>query len=130
MNQSQIFRLHPKSNSSITGNYSLLLLADVDSNNDSAKLGFNRYIYLHLDNQGYMLGISISESVSNKHAAKHGEQYLIGEDMFKTLLIYKDEISVFCELYYTEFHKIFDLSPTDYFEFSSVLWAEHANVLS
>jgi hypothetical protein len=129
MDQSQIFRLHPKSSNSIQ-RCSLLLLADVDSNNDSAKLGFNRYIYLHLDNQGHMLGISISESILNKHAAKHGEQYLIGEDMLKILLMYKDEIAVFCELYCTEFQKMFGLCPTDYFEFAAVLWAEHVNALN
>jgi hypothetical protein len=128
MDQSQIFRLHPKSSNSIQ-RCSLLLLADVDSNNDSAKLGFNRYIYLHLDNQGHMLGISISQYILNEHA-DFDEQYLIGLDMLKILLMYKDEIAMFCELYSTQFQKMFGLCPTDYFEFAAVLWAEYVNALN
>jgi hypothetical protein len=128
MNQSQIFHFHPKSSSNIEY-YSLLLLSNVDSNDSSARLCFSRFIYLHVDIEWNYLGISISESIRHENP-DFCELFQTGSNMYKILLAYKDEIAMFCELYCTEFQKIFDLCPTDYFEFSSVLWAEHANVLS
>ncbi|MEZ9370467.1 hypothetical protein AB4140_16825 [Shewanella sp. 10N.286.51.B2] len=129
MDQSQVFRLYPKSSNRITENYSLLLLANVDSDNGTAKLWFERYIYLHLDKEGHMLGISISESLLYKHADL-GAQYLTGVDMIKILLMYKDEITAFCEMYSLEFQTMFGLCPTDYFEFAAPLWVEYVNALN
>ncbi|MCL1068898.1 hypothetical protein L2735_19235 [Shewanella olleyana] len=126
MDQSKIFRLHPKSRGNLS--CSLLLLANADSNNESPNLCFSRYIYLNVDAEWNMLGITISKSILSKHA-DFSEQYLTGTDMLKVLIMYKDEIAMFCELYCSQFSKIFGLCPTDYFEFATPVWEEHVNAL-
>ncbi|MCL1067231.1 hypothetical protein L2735_10470 [Shewanella olleyana] len=126
MDQSMIFRLHPKS--SDIESCSLLLLANAGSSNESTRFCFSRYIYLNVDAEWNMLGINISNSILDKHADVGG-QYLTGTDMLKVLVMYKDEIAMFCELYCSQFSKIFGLCPTDYFEFAAPVWAEHVNAL-
>ncbi|WP_282168002.1 hypothetical protein [Shewanella japonica] len=126
MDQSMIFRLHPKSSG--VESCSFLLLANADSTNESSRLCFSRYIYLNVDAKWNMLRINISHSILDEYADV-GEQYLTGIDMLKVLIMYKDEIATFCELHCTQFSKIFGLCPTDYFEFAAPVWAEHVNAL-
>ncbi|MCL2920099.1 hypothetical protein [Shewanella litorisediminis] len=111
-----------KSKSPWDDHNTMLLLADVvDSDEDSIELGFSRYIYLHRNILGQILGISTSKSIQAEHPEFEG-QYLSGTDMYAILLCYLDEIVRFCDLYRDEFRQAFGLTPEAFFQAAEDLW--------
>ncbi|MDT3280679.1 MULTISPECIES: hypothetical protein [Shewanella] len=125
MSQSPFIRVYQRKSKSPWDDHStVLLLADIDENdNDPRALQFTRYIYLHRDIKGQHLGISISKSLLEEHA-EFDTQYLMGLEMMMLLLMYKDDISAFCELFTAEFQQIFGLPPILYFDAAEQFWAE------
>ncbi|MFV7770150.1 hypothetical protein [Shewanella marisflavi] len=54
-------------------------------------------------------------------------QYLEGIEMYIILLLLKEEIRHFCELFKCEFLDIFGLYPNEYFEQAEQHWADRLN---
>ena len=128
MSQNQFIRKYKrisKSKWATRDKSTVLLLADVtDTSNSEIELSFSRYIYLHRDEVGRVLGISISKLIFEKYSNQFEDRYLEGEDMLTVMLIYIDEIIEFCELFTDEFESIFILSPRVYFEAAITKWCE------
>ncbi|AWB67888.1 hypothetical protein C2869_16295 [Saccharobesus litoralis] len=95
----------------------ILLLADVVDD----ELSFERYIYLHRDSLGRILGISISKRLLDDNPDLDS-RYLDDVEMYAVLLMYIDEISLFCERFAEEFEAIFGLDPSGYFEAAELRW--------
>ncbi|QYJ77429.1 hypothetical protein [Shewanella acanthi] len=125
MSQSQFIRIYQRKSKSPWDDHStLLLLADIDeTSSDQYALQFTRYIYLHRDERGQHLGISISKSLLEEHT-EFDSQYLEDFDMRMLLLMYKDDISAFCEMFADEFKQVFGLPPSIYFDAAEQFWAE------
>jgi len=128
MSQNQFIRKYKrisKSKWSTQDVSTILLLADVAyASKSEIELSFSRYIYLHRDEVGKVLGISISKSIFDEHSTQFEDRYLEGEDMLTVMLIYIDEIVEFCELFAHEFESVFMLSPKVYFEAAIPQWCE------
>ncbi|WP_299792296.1 hypothetical protein [uncultured Shewanella sp.] len=113
-----------KSKSPWNDHSTILLLADYHIEDDSElELIFTRYIYQHRDSAGRILGISISKSILEEHTELES-QYLTGTDMYIVLLLLKEDIATFCELFKEEFESVFGLPPELYLEAAEQLWAE------
>jgi hypothetical protein len=105
-----------------------LLLANVTSEPDDAlTVDYSRYIYLHRDDIGKVVGISISKNIQAEHSNIES-QYLTGVKMYELLLFYIDEIEIFCEYWSDEFESFFLLPPDDFFE--SARWRWNAIVVN
>lgn len=128
MSQNQFIRKYKrvsKSKWATLDKSTILLLADVTGTAENEiELGFSKYIYLHRDDIGKVLGISISKSIFDAHSTQFEDRYLEGEDMLTVMLIYIDEIIEFCELFTDEFESVFLLSPRVYFEAAIPQWCE------
>ncbi len=68
-NNTQFIRKYKRASKSIwnTDSSTLLLLADAVNDIDGVELSFSNYIYLHQDNVGRVLGISISKAMLVQH---------------------------------------------------------------
>jgi hypothetical protein len=99
----------------------ILLYADSVIKSGAVELDFTRYIYLHLDSVGIILGISISKTMQNENSG-YDSQYLSDFDMYTFLLVYIEEITEFCSLFSDEFEQIFLLEPASYFEAAAMNW--------
>ena len=99
----------------------ILLLADVVDNDAGLEVTYSNYIYLHQDNVGRVLGISISKAMIEQHP-EFESKYLEGLEMYAFLLMYIDEVTEFCDLFTDEFESIFLLQPRDFFEAAEVRW--------
>ena len=128
MSQNQFIRKYKRVSKSKWSSHdksTVLLLADVIVDSDGEiELGFTRYIYLHRDEVGKVLGISISKAIFDGTDLHFEERYLEGNDMLLLLLTYIDEITEFCELFSDEFKSIFMLPPKEYFEVAIQVWCE------
>ncbi len=101
---------------------SALWLANVVSKPDEElKLDFSRYLYVHRDICGCIVGASISKSIVADHP-NINSQYLTGELMYGVLIFYIKEIRSFCKLWADEFETFHLLPPDDYFEAASLRW--------
>ncbi len=67
----------------------LLFLADVNDSNDEIELSFVNYIYLHRDEVGRAVGISISKAMLEAQP-EFESKYLEGIEMYAFLLTYID----------------------------------------
>ena len=67
----------------------ILLLADVVSNDKELELAFSNYIYLHRDSVGRMLGISISGALLEQHP-EFESKYMEGIEMYAFIIMYID----------------------------------------
>ncbi|TMO56529.1 hypothetical protein [Pseudoalteromonas aurantia] len=128
MSQNQFIRKYKRISKSKWASHdksTILPLAEVvDDTDDEIELGFTRYIYLHRDEVGKVLGISISKAIFEETDLHFEERYLEGSDMLLLLLTYIDEITEFCDLFTDEFKSIFMLSPEEYFEVAIQVWCE------
>jgi len=98
----------------------MLWLANVASEyHENLVLDYSRYIYVHRNDVGQIVGISISKKMQLDHP-NINSRYLSGKEMITFLLFYIDEIQQFCELWADEFEQHFLLPPSDYFE--AVCW--------
>ncbi len=97
----------------------ILLLATFEDK-ESLSLKYDRYIYLHRDEVGRWLGISISRMIQD--SLDLGDKYLCGADMFSVLLRYKNEILDFLEFFSDEFESLFGLDPLTYLAAAEICW--------
>lgn len=112
-----------KSKSPWDDHSTVLLLANNEQEDDNElNLIFTRYIYQHRDAAGRILGISISKSILEEHT-ELDSQYLTGIDMYIVLLLLKEDIATFCQLFKEEFESIYGLPPMAYFEVAELTWA-------
>lgn len=121
-NQSQFIRIYKRASQSPWDDHStVLLLANVSQDGEEIKLDFSRYIYLHRDTSGRIQGLSLSKSIITE-ADFDCERYICGEMMYVILLMYIDEITLFCELFADEFEALFLTSPVHYFSAMAEYW--------
>jgi hypothetical protein len=122
--QTQLIRVYKRQSKSPWDDHStVLLLAEHKLENDEIQLSFNKYIYLHRNVEGQIIGISISKSLLEDNI-EFETQYLIGIDAYMMLLIYIDDIATFCELFSNEFISIFGVHPHYYFEAAEQYWSD------
>ena len=86
----------------------VLLLANVTTEPSGFVLNYQRYIYLHRDNVGRWLGISISHSIEQE-MEDEGGKYRQSKDALSLLLSYHGEISNFLRNFSDEVESIFGL---------------------
>lgn len=121
-NQSQFIRIYKRSSQSPWDDHStVLLLANASQKGEKTELDFSRYIYLHRDIAGRVLGLSLSKSIIAE-SELDCERYVSGEMMYVILLMYVDEITSFCELFTEEFEALFLASPTDILSAQAEYW--------
>ncbi|OBT08227.1 hypothetical protein A9267_10950 [Shewanella sp. UCD-FRSSP16_17] len=122
--QTQLIRVYKRQSKSPWDDHStVLLLADHQLENNEVQVSFNKYIYLHRNVQGQMIGISISKSLLEENAELES-QYLTGIEAYMMLLIYIDDIAAFCERFRNEFKSIFGVYPHYYFETAEQCWSD------
>lgn len=123
-NQSQFIRIYKRSSQSPWDDHStVLLLANASQKGEKTELDFSRYIYLHRDIAGRVLGLSLSKSIIAE-SELDCDRYVSGELMYVILLMYLDEITSFCELFTEEFEVLFLASPTHYFSAMAEYWVQ------
>ena len=96
-----------------------LWLANV-TNEDRLELDFSQYIYVHRDDVGKVVGVSVSKSIAREHSLE--SQYLEGSGMYSILIFYIDQIKDFCEHWADEFEQFFLLPPDLFFELAQWHW--------
>jgi len=109
-NKTSIIRKYVrKSRSPFTGDDStLLLLANYQEEGDQLLLSFERYIYLHRDEVGRWLGISLSSSIIDELSDDKGK-YRSGIQALSVLLKYHNEIGEFIHYFSGEIESIFGI---------------------
>ena len=86
----------------------ILLLANVTAEPSGIVLDYQRYIYLHRDNVGKWLGISISNSLEQE-IDDGGGKYRQGKEALSLLLSYHQEINDFLRHFSDEVESIFGI---------------------
>lgn len=96
-----------------------LLLADI-ADEITQELSFKRYIYLHKDSGGRILGLSVSRSIQQE---LNCDQYIDAEKMHHVLSHYSEDILEFCERFPDEFEAVFGLPPDVYLLVATAYWS-------
>ena len=123
-NEGQFIRIYKRASQSPWRDHStVLLMANTSQNKGTTELEFSRYIYMHRDIVGRILGLSLSKTITAE-ADISDERYVSDEMMYVILLTYIDEITAFCELYSEEFESIFLAKPAQFFASFAEYWAE------
>ncbi len=86
----------------------ILLLANVTDEPTGVVLNYQRYIYLHRDNVGKWLGISISNSLEQE-MDDGGGKYRQGKEALSLLLSYHQEITDFLRHFSRDVESIFGI---------------------
>ena len=86
----------------------ILLLANVTAEPSGIVLDYQRYIYLHRDNVGKWLGISISNSLEQE-MDDGGGKYRQGKEALSLLLSYHQEISDFLKHFSDDIESVFGI---------------------
>ena len=86
----------------------ILLLANVTDEPTGVVLNYQRYIYLHRDNVGKWLGISISNSLEQE-MDDGGGKYRQGKEALSLLLSYHQEITDFLRHFSGDVESIFGI---------------------
>ena len=86
----------------------ILLLANVTDEPIGVVLNYQRYIYLHRDNVGKWLGISISNSLEQE-MDDGGGKYRQGKEALSLLLSYHQEITDFLRQFSGDVESIFGI---------------------
>ena len=98
-----------KSRSPFKGDDStILLLANVTDEPTGVVLDYQRYIYLHRDNVGKWLGISISNSLEQE-MNDGGGKYRQGKEALSLLLSYHQEIRDFLRHFSDDIESVFGI---------------------
>ena len=122
--EGQFIRIYKRASQSPWDDHStIMLLANASKNGEEIELDFSRYIYLHRDVVGRILGLSLSKTITAE-ADFSDERYVSDEMMYVILLTYIDEITAFCELYSEDFESIFLAKPAQFFASFAEYWAE------
>ena len=109
-NKTSIIRKYVrKSRSPFTGDDStILLLANLTVDGEEVHLSFERYIYLHRDEVGKWLGISLSSSIIDELSDDEGK-YRCGIQALSVLLKYHNEIGEFTQYFSDEIESLFGI---------------------
>ena len=86
----------------------ILLLANVTAEPSGIVLDYQRYVYLHRDNVGRWLGISISHSLEQE-MEDGGGKYRQGREALSLLLSYHQEITDFLRHFSGDVESIFGI---------------------
>ena len=86
----------------------ILLLANVTDEPTGVVLDYQRYVYLHRDNVGRWLGISISHSLEQE-MNDGGGKYRQGKEALSLLLSYHQEITDFLRHFSGDVESIFGI---------------------
>lgn len=99
----------------------LLLLANYQVDDSQLLLSYERYIYLHRDNVGRWLGISISKSVEEE-LADGGGKYREKSSALKVLLHYHCDIKTFLSFFSDEIEVIFGIDSETWLYACKARW--------
>ena len=86
----------------------ILLLASLTDEPTGVVLNYQRYIYLHRDNVGKWLGISISNSLEQE-MNDGGGKYRQGKEALSLLLSYHQEITDFLRYFSDDIESVFGI---------------------
>lgn len=132
--QSQIIRkykMQSKSKWQEQDDSTILLLATVEDK-EILSLKYDRYIYLHRDEVGRWLGISLSNQIQTELADDNGK-FRECFDMLAVLLKYHCEISGFLAYFSDEIEAIFGIDAATWLEIAQSRWhslLKNANYIS
>ena len=99
----------------------LLLLAKYEEDGDQLLLTYERYIYLHRDNVGRWLGISISKAIEEE-LADGGGKYRERSSALKVLLHYHCDIKTFLSIFTDEIEMIFGMDSVTWLYACKARW--------
>ena len=99
----------------------ILLLATVSEDNDQITVSYDRYIYLHRDNVGRWLGISISKAIEEE-LADGGGKYREKSSALKVLLYYHSDIKTFLSFFSDEIEVIFGIDSETWLYACKARW--------
>lgn len=99
----------------------VLLLADLTRRDLELNIGYQRYIYLHRNEQGKALGLSLSATLAEELGLED-VRYAEGELMYAVLLYFKKQIIEFCSHFTDEFEQLFLAAPSHYFSVMESYW--------
>ncbi len=99
----------------------ILLLANVSAEPTGVVLDYQRYIYLHRDNVGKWLGISISNSLEQV-MDDGGGKYRQGKEALSLLLSYHQEINGFLRHFSDEVESIFGIDAETWMIVCKARW--------
>lgn len=121
MSQNALVRVYQrKSKSPWDDAATFLLLADI-ADESKLELAFSRYIYMHKDSGGKILGISVSRSIQQELEC---DQYIDTKKMNVILSHYSQDIAEFCEKFPAEFEVVFGLPPDIYLIVAAACWSQ------
>ena len=132
--QSQIIRKYKRQSKSkwqAQDDSTILLLATIEDKK-SLLLKYDRYIYLHRDEVGRWLGISLSNQIQTELADDNGK-FRECFDMLAVLVKYHSEISGFLAYFSDEIEAIFGIDATTWLEIAQSRWhslLKNANYIS
>ncbi|MFC3093610.1 hypothetical protein DRW07_05245 [Alteromonas sediminis] len=109
------------SRSPFSGDDSTILLLATIENIDSLQLRFDRYVYLHRDDVGRWLGISLSNQLVDEFDDGKGK-YRSGIHMIEVLFKLKDEIVTFLAHFSDDISTILGLDAARWLEAATPGW--------
>ena len=116
-----------KSRSPFKGDDStILLLANVTDEPTGVVLDYQRYIYLHRDNVGKWLGISISNSLEQE-IDDGGGKYRQGKEALSLLLSYHQEIRDFLRHFSDDIESVFGIDAETWMIACKARWRKILN---
>ena len=104
----------------------ILLLANVTAEPSGIVLDYQRYVYLHRDNVGRWLGISISHSLEQE-MEDGGGKYRQGKEALSLLLYYHQEITDFLRHFSDEIESIFGIDAETWMIACKARWRKILN---
>lgn len=120
--KSSIIRKYKRqSKSPFDGDDSTILLMATITDKESLSLKYDRYIYLHRDEVGRWLGISLSNQIQSELDDDKGK-YRENIDMLKVLVKYHNEIFNFLVHFSDEFESIFGTDVQSWIEIARQHW--------
>ena len=99
----------------------ILLLASLSEESNQITLSYDRYIYLHRDQVGRWLGISISKALEEE-LADGGGKYREHASALSVLLRYHSDIKTFLSFFSDEVETIFGLDSETWLYACKARW--------
>ena len=131
-NISIIRKYKRQSRSPFEGDDSTILLMATIAGSEPLTLRYDRFIYLHRDEVGRWLGISLSNQVIDEMADEKGK-YRCGLDMLYVLFNYQKEIADFLAHFSDEVTALFGIDAAAWLEVAQLRWStrlKDANYIS
>lgn len=103
----------------------ILLLATVSEDNDQITVSYDRYIYLHRDEVGRWLGISMSKAIEDELADGKGK-YREGKEALLVLIQYHVNIKQFLIYFSDEIEALFGIDAETWLYACRARWRKLA----